>query len=279
MEEQKFEDLVIDNNSKKNKQKQMIFKFIVFLIFILIFSVIYKIFTGSSSRDLPVVDSVEKQQGVKEEFEELKAKNDENFDNFNSTLQKLKNDNSIVETEDKKTEDTQAVNNVDTSNQAQQNVVTENTTIKTDEVKEVEKPEPKQVEPKKTEPKKVVANEQKAPSKKVVNDKKVKKETTQTSVFDTIDVKKPSQSVVKNQNLSTNNSGGSFIQVYASKNIDLKSHEIKKLDNLGLKYKVVTDDKGMSRVIVGPYSNSDKANALKYIRENVRKDAFYYHAK
>ncbi|WP_267524741.1 SPOR domain-containing protein [Campylobacter sp. MG1] len=263
MQEQKFEDLVIDNNSKKNKQKQIIFRFIVFLIFILVFGIIYKIIFGvSPDKELPVVDNIEKQP-IKEEFEELKAKNNESFDDFNTTIQRLKNENSVVEMDEKKSQEVQnIVNEINTVNES----IVEEPVKVVNEVKNAVNDEKKD----------------KTPVKKVVEEKKSNvKKLKETSVFDTIDVVKPNNESkkIEKTNKPSTSSSGSYVQVYASKNIDLKSHEIKKLDSLGLQYKVVTDDKGMSRVIVGPYSNSEKANALKFIREKVRKDAFYYQAR
>lgn len=267
-EQNKFEDLVLDNNNKKNKQKQVIFKIIIGIIVFLIILIIYKLLSNSSNQKqtLPPIEpnaTFEQKSQDNEVFENLKSENDGFSDDFASLEERLKKENNIVEAEPKKSQEVQNV------------------------VKELAKANPPKIETPKVESKieeKINDKTTKVQDiKPQIAKEQVKQEIktkTESSVFDTLDIKKPSQ--VKTQttnNQPSTSTSGSYIQVYAGKNIDMKSHEIKKLDSLGLQYKVVTDDKGMSRVIVGPYSNSDKANALKFVRENVKKDAFYYHAK
>lgn len=257
-EENKFEDLVLDNLNKKNKQKQLIFKGIIAMIVILVILIAFKIISnvGDKTPPLPPIDSnpnFEQKDQNSEVFENIKVNQEEFSDDFTPLTERLKRENNIVEAEPKKSQEVQ-------------NVVKELAKVepKKEVVQEVQ-PKVEKVEPKKELPKKVETT--------------VKKQNSESSVFDTLNVSKPASLPTHEIKAPNTSNQGSFIQVYAGKNIDLKSHEIKKLDSLGLKYKVVTDNKGMSRVIVGPYSSSDKANALKYIRDNVKKDAFYYHAK
>ena len=259
-EQNKFEDLVLESNNKKNKQKQMLFKIIIGIIVFLIILIIYKLISNGDAQKspLPPIEpnaTFEQKTQDNEVFENLKSENDGFSDDFASLEERLKKENNIVEPEPKKSQEIQNV------------------------VKELAKATPAQT-PKEDKPKEIAkpTNEVKAA---VVEEKKPTQQPKkqENSVFDTLNVKKPTTTQANTTKAPNVSNSGSFIQVYAGKNIDLKSHEIKKLDNLGLQYKVVTDNKGMSRVIIGPYSNSDKANALKFIRDNVKKDAFYYHAK
>ncbi|ULO02473.1 putative cell division protein FtsN [Campylobacter sp. RM5004] len=260
-EHNKFEDLVLENNNKKNKQKQVLFKIIMVIIVFLIVLIIFKI-VGSSDNSKPALPPIEpsakfeQKSQDNEVFENLKSENDGFSDDFSSLEERLKKENNIVEAEPKKSQEVQNV------------------------VKELAKVTPIKEEVKQATQETTKAQE--SPKEVIQVKQEVKKETKpkqESSVFDTLNISKPTNLVKQETKAPSTSNQGSFIQVYAGKNIDLKSHEIKKLDTLGLQYKVVTDNKGMSRVIVGPYSNSDKANALKYIRDNVKKDAFYYHAK
>ncbi|MBZ7983573.1 SPOR domain-containing protein [Campylobacter sp. RM12647] len=262
-EHNKFEDLVLESNNKKNKQKQMLFKIIIGIIVFLIALIIYKLISNGDSQKspLPPIEpnaTFEQKAQDNEVFENLKSENDGFSDDFTSLEERLKKENNIVEPEPKKSQEVQ-------------NVVKELAKANQQPTPALETPK-EEVKPAVVEEKKPV----------VVEEKKQATQTTkqENSVFDTLNIKKPVAQQEKPVNKApTTSDNGSYIQVYAGKNIDLKSHEIKKLDTLGLQYKVVTDNKGMSRVIVGPYSNSDKANALKFVRDNVKKDAFYYHAK
>lgn len=264
-EHNKFEDLVLENNNKKNKQKQVLFKIIMAIIVFLVILIIFKI-VGSSDNSKPALPPIEpnvkfeQKNQDNEVFENLKSENDGFSDDFSSLEERLKKENNIVEAEPKKSQEVQNV------------------------VKELAKATPPVASEETKQPTQEVVKTQEAPKEVVQVKQEFKKEVKakqENSVFDSLDISKPSSKAVVKQvtKAPTTSTQGSFIQVYAGKNIDLKSHEIKKLDNLGLQYKVVTDNKGMSRVVVGPYSNSEKANALKYIRDNVKKDAFYYNAK
>lgn len=262
-EQNKFEDLVLQNDSKKNKQRQIIFKIIIFVIVFLIAAIIYKLVANTSDQKQPLPPMEANAEFVSkadenEVFENIKSENEGFSDDFASLEERLKKENNIVDDKPKESNIVKELADV-------KPVIEEKPIVKVEEKPVVEtKPEVKPAV--KVEPKPEVKQEVKVATPK----------SSENSVFDTIDVKKPVQNVAKP---SVSTDGGVYIQVYAGKNIDLKSHEIKKLDTLGLQYKVVTDGSGLSRVIVGPYTQANKADAIKFVRENVRKDAFFYRGK
>lgn len=269
MEEQnKFEDLILANDTKKNKQKQVIFRVIIFVIIFLIVAIVYKLLVGPTDNSRPPLPpqesnvSFESKSDDNEVFENIKSDNEGFSDDFGSLEERLKKENNIVDETPKKSQEAE-------------NIVKElaNAEIKTPAKEEKKQEQFKKPEVTEKPAEKPVEKSVEKPVQKQETPKEVAKPKKQeSSIFDTIDVKK----ATKPQTISGD---GAYVQVYASKNIDMKSHEIKKLDKLGLQYKVVTDNTGMSRVIIGPYSQDDKAEALKFIRENVKKDAFFYRAK
>ncbi|MBZ7987649.1 SPOR domain-containing protein [Campylobacter canadensis] len=255
MEENKFDELLIQTDNKQDKHKKMIFQIILFIIVVLLVAIGVKIVLNQDSTSDNTQQNINTNFESKDDndvFENIAVKQEQVDSGFNEIANKIQQNNSNI--------NTQLPQAKEESKQQGILDVIEKTQSK-EEQKEI----------------KVV--------KEAVKEKVADKKDNIKQAFDSIQTNKPVKTQAQQtnkQNVQTankpSNSGNTFIQVYAGRNLDLNSHEIKKLDNLGLNYKVVKDDTtGISRVIVGPYSDSKEA--LKYIRENVKKDAFIYRAK
>lgn len=251
MEENRFDELLIQTDNKQDKHKKMIFQIILFIIVVLLVAIGVKIVLNQDSTNDNIQQNINTNFESKDDndvFENITVKQEQIDSGFNEIANKIQQNNSNLNTQlPQAKNDNKQQGILDVIKKAQNK----------DEQKEIKLTKEK-LNDKKDNIKQAFDS--------IKTNKPIKTQTTQV-------VKENPQTVAK-----PSNAGNTFIQVYAGRNLDLNSHEIKKLDNLGLSYKVVKDDlTGISRVIVGPYKDSKEA--LKFIRENVKKDAFVYRAK
>lgn len=245
MDENNFNDIVLDKNEKSEKLKKILLRTVALAILFLVVLIVMKLLKSDESAEntlFPPEPSANDEIRVDDELDEFA---------------KLK-------------EQIQAEQNLSEQNQSEAFVMPL-PSIESNLSKELEnqpskieaKQEPK-AEPKADKPKQTA---QKPATQKAATQKSQKPKTPKT----------PSA--------STSASGlekGFYVQIYSVSNFDPKSHEIKKITDNGYEYKSYkTQIKGKdsTRVLVGPFSEAELDAELSKIREKINKEAFKFQVK
>lgn len=241
-----FSDLILDDQAGGNKTKKLLLNTVVIIIVVLIAMVGYRL--------MSIDDSQTQQESTNAAFtpatnnfdsasENLIVKQNETFDDFKANL-------------------------------------TENDTQNSFASSPVAEQEPTFIPPIKTD----TPKEEVKPKKPVVQDAKPVNNSKNTSLakqdpFEKINVaaSKPKAQVVSNSGKAV---PGAYIQVLAGTKLDLNSSEVKNIKAKGFDFVVYKDEeKGVEKLLIGPFSGDTLTEKRDEIRQKVKKDAFIFRVK
>lgn len=248
MDENNFNDIVLEKNEKGEKLKKILLRVIALIILFLVVLIAMKLLKSDESTSGETL--------FPPEPSEIVVNKDDELDEF----AKLK-------------EQIQAEQNASEQNQSEAFVMplpsSENNA--TAAISPEPKPEPKAVETKPTTPKAEKPKTEKpkttpkAEKPKAEKPKAEQKPKTPSSTSSTSGLQK-----------------GIYVQIYSVSKFDAKSHEIKKITDNGYEYKsykTQIQGKDATRVLVGPFSEGEIDSELAKIREKINKEAFKFVVK
>ncbi|TXE86225.1 SPOR domain-containing protein [Campylobacter volucris] len=267
MEENKkneFDDIILQKSNKNEKIKKLLLRAIILVIVFLIVMIVMKLINNPSDENsLQVPVEPQSQASYGDNFSSLPITNSsKEEDEFEALARKLKEESMISDAN---------ISSNDTVEENTSNVIANNSVL--DQIT--------------IEPKEEVAIEEKKPEAVVEKtpEKTIKKpiEKTNSSVKE----KTPSAHNANElfENIKTSDStlqAGAYIQVFSLNTLDPKSKELKILKDNGYEYKIYktnVNGKDLTKVLVGPYKESELKAELEKIRSKIAKGAFTFRVK
>lgn len=268
MEEKKneFDDILLDKVNKGEKLKKILLRAIILIIVFLVVMIAMKLLNSGEEKDLQVPTEPNQQNVYNDNFDNLAiTESNTEEDEFEALARKLKEDSALVE-----------------NNTSQVEIPSEpslNTSSVLDQISNLEAnetKEPASISEKDTNKETPKINTEVSKQKPIVSEKttpaKPKPQTNANELFED----------VKTQNTSSKLASGAYIQVFSLNTLDPKSKELTILKENGYEYKIYktsVNGKELTKVLVGPYNESELKVELEKIRSKIAKGAFTFRIK
>lgn len=271
MEENKkneFDDIILQKSNKNEKIKKLLLRAIILVIVFLIVMIVMKLINNPSDENsLQVPIEPQNQASYGDNFSSLPiTDSSKEEDEFEALARKLKEESMVSDVN---------TSSNDIVEENTSNVVANNSVL--DQINVIE-------------PKEEVAIEEKKPETVVEKtpEKTVKKPIEKTN--SNIKEKVPQANTTPDtnelfENIKTSDStlqAGAYIQVFSLNTLDPKSKELKILKDNGYEYKIYktnVNGKELTKVLVGPYKESELKAELEKIRSKIAKGAFTFRVK
>ncbi|QOR01663.1 MULTISPECIES: SPOR domain-containing protein [unclassified Campylobacter] len=262
-----FDDIILQKSNKSEKLKKILLRSIILIIVFLVVMIVMKLINDpGEEKALQMPPEPQEQSSYENNFNSLPITDSaKEEDEFEALARKLKEESALVDT--------------NTTEEIKQEIPTTNNSV----LDQISNSEPKEevakVEEKQEE--KVVEKVAQNPVQKPI-------EKPKTSVSEK--PKAPEQSSNANElfesiqtpSIQTQLPAGAYVQVFSLNSLDLKSKELNLLKSKGYEYKIyktVVNGKELTKVLVGPYKESELKAELEKIRSNVAKGAFTFRIK
>ncbi|AJC86005.1 SPOR domain-containing protein [Campylobacter sp. RM16704] len=268
MEENKkneFDDIILQKSNKSEKLKKILLRSIILVIVFLVVMIVMKLINNpSEDKTLQMPAEPQNQGSYDKNFNSLPITDNKEEDEFEALARKLKEENALVDSnitiEEKK--------EIPTTNNS---VLDQISTIEPKE--EIVQNEAKQEENKKEEKSldKVTSKSVEKPKTKTTEGQKKSEQASTSELFENITT-----------NTQTQLQPGAYIQVFSLNNLDPKSKELNILKSNGYEYKIYktnVNGKELTKVLVGPYKESDLKAELEKVRSKITKGAFTFRIK
>ncbi|CAM4123736.1 SPOR domain-containing protein [Campylobacter armoricus] len=270
MEENKkneFDDIILQKNNKSEKLKKILLRSIILVIVFLVVMIVMKLINDpSEDKTLQMPTEPQNQASYNDNFNSLPiTDSNKEEDEFEALARKLKEESALIDTnatiEEKK--------EIPTANNS---VLDQISTIEPKE--EIVQNEAKQEENKKEEKSldKVTSKSVEKPKTKTTEGQKKSEQANANELFEN----------VTTINSQTQLQPGAYIQVFSLNSLDPKSKELNILKSNGYEYKIYktsVNGKELTKVLVGPYKESELKTELEKVRSKIAKGAFTFRIK
>ncbi|HEC1793087.1 TPA: SPOR domain-containing protein [Campylobacter lari] len=260
-----FDDIILQKSNKSEKLKKILLRSIILIIVFLVVMIAMKLINDpGEEKSLQMPSEPQEQASYENSFNSLPiTDNTKEEDEFEALARKLKEESSLAD----------ANNTIEEKQEIPSNSVLDQ--ITSTEPKE----EPAKVEEKQEEIKPVEKSIEKPiqkPSEKsktnVVEKPKTPEQSNANELFESI----------KTTSIQTQLPAGAYIQVFSLNSLDPKSKELNILKENGYEYKIyktTVNGKELTKVLVGPYKESELKAELEKVRSKIAKGAFTFRVK
>ncbi|WP_257928878.1 SPOR domain-containing protein [Campylobacter lari] len=252
-----FDDIILQKSNKSERLKKILLRSIILIIVFLVVMIAMKLINDpGEEKTLQIPSEPQEQVTSENNFNSLPITDStKEEDEFEALARKLKEENSLVEAnttveEKQEVPSNSVLDQVATSESKEESVKVEE---KQEEIKPIEKPIEK--------PKNNVVEKPKAPEQSNANE-----------LFESI----------KTPNVQEQLPAGAYIQVFSLNSLDPKSKELNILKENGYDYKIyktTINGKELTKVLVGPYKESELKAELEKVRSKIAKGAFTFRVK
>lgn len=256
-----FDDIILQKSNKSEKLKKILLRSIILIIVFLVVMIVMKLINDpGEEKTLQMPSEPQEQAAYENNFNSLPITDSaKEEDEFEALARKLKEESSLNDTNTTIEEKQEAPSN---------SVLDQITTIeskeepaKAEEKQEGIKPIEKPIQKPSEKPKNNVVEQQKAPEQSNTNE-----------LFESI----------KTPDVQTQLPSGAYIQVFSLNSLDPKSKELNILKENGYDYKIyktTVNGKELTKVLVGPYKESELKTELEKVRSKIAKGAFTFRVK
>ncbi|AJC90397.1 hypothetical protein (sporulation domain) [Campylobacter subantarcticus LMG 24377] len=252
-----FDDIILQKSNKSEKLKKILLRSIILIIVFLVVMIVMKLINDPGKEKTLQMPSEPQEQAVYENnFNSLPITDSaKEEDEFEALARKLKEESSL--------------NDANTTIEEKQRV-SSNSVL--DQITTIEpKEEPAKVEEKQEEIKPIEKSTEK-PIQKPSEKPKTPEQSNTNELFESI----------KTPSVQTQLPSGAYIQVFSLNSLDPKSKELNILKENGYDYKIyktTVNGKELTKVLVGPYKESELKAELEKVRSKITKGAFTFRVK
>ncbi|MBT0826836.1 SPOR domain-containing protein [Campylobacter lari] len=252
-----FDDIILQKSNKSEKLKKILLRSIILIIVFLVVMIAMKLINDpGEEKTLQMPSEPQEQAAYENNFNSLPiTDNTKEEDEFEALARKLKEESSLADT--------------NTTIEEKQEILS-NSVL--DQIATVEsKEEPVKVEEKQEEIKPVEKSIEK-PIQKPSEKPKAPEQSNTNELFESI----------KTPSVQTQLPVGAYIQVFSLNSLDPKSKELNILKENGYDYKIyktIVNGKELTKVLVGPYKESELKAELEKVRSKIAKGAFTFRVK
>ncbi|MCV3423709.1 SPOR domain-containing protein [Campylobacter lari] len=256
-----FDDIILQKSNKSEKLKKILLRSIILIIVFLVVMIVMKLINDpGEEKALQMPSEPQEQAAYENNFNSLPITDSaKEEDEFEALARKLKEESSL--------------NDTNTTIEEKQEVPS-NSVL--DQITTVEpKEEPAKVEEKQEEIKPIEKPTQKPsekPKNNIIEQQKALEQSNTNELFESI----------KTSNVQTQLLSGAYIQVFSLNSLDPKSKELNILKENGYDYKIyktTVNGKELTKVLVGPYKESELKAELEKVRSKIAKGAFTFRVK
>lgn len=255
-----FDDIILQKSNKSEKLKKILLRSIILIIVFLVVMIVMKLINDSGEeKALQMPSEPQEQAAYENNFNSLPITDStKEEDEFEALARKLKEESSLNDTN----------TTIEEKQEAPSNSVLDQITVEPKE-------EPAKVEEKQEEIKSIEKPTQKPsekPKNNIVEQQKVPEQSNTNKLFESI----------KTPNVQTQLPSGAYIQVFSLNSLDPKSKELNILKENGYDYKIyktTVNGKELTKVLVGPYKESELKAELEKVRSKIAKGAFTFRVK
>lgn len=256
-----FDDIILQKSNKSEKLKKILLRSIILIIVFLVVMIVMKLINDpGEEKALQMPSEPQEQAAYENNFNSLPITDSaKEEDEFEALARKLKEESSLNDTnttveEKQEVPSNSVLDQITTVEPKEEPAKVEE---KQEEIKPIEKPTQKPSE----KPKNNIIEQQKAPEQSNTNE-----------LFESI----------KTPNVQTQLLSGAYIQVFSLNSLDPKSKELNILKENGYDYKIyktTVNGKELTKVLVGPYKESELKAELEKVRSKIAKGAFTFRVK
>ncbi|EAI4298689.1 SPOR domain-containing protein [Campylobacter lari] len=252
-----FDDIILQKSNKSEKLKKILLRSIILIIVFLVVMIAMKLINDpGEEKTLQMPSEPQEQAAYENNFNSLPITDStKEEDEFEALARKLKEESSLADT--------------NTTIEEKQEIPS-NSVL--DQIATVEsKEEPVKVEEKQEEIKPVEKSIEK-PIQKPSEKPKAPEQSNTNELFESI----------KTPSVQTQLPAGAYIQVFSLNSLDPKSKELNILKENGYDYKIyktIVNGKELTKVLVGPYKESELKAELEKVRSKIAKGAFTFRVK
>lgn len=252
-----FDDIILQKSNKSEKLKKILLRSIILIIVFLVVMIAMKLINDpGEEKTLQMPSEPQEQAAYENNFNSLPiTDNTKEEDEFEALARKLKEESSLADT--------------NTTIEEKQEILS-NSVL--DQIATVEsKEEPVKVEEKQEEIKPLEKSIEK-PIQKPSEKPKAPEQSNTNELFESI----------KTPSVQTQLPVGAYIQVFSLNSLDPKSKELNILKENGYDYKIyktIVNGKELTKVLVGPYKESELKAELEKVRSKIAKGAFTFRVK
>ncbi|EAL4711552.1 SPOR domain-containing protein [Campylobacter lari] len=256
-----FDDIILRKSNKSEKLKKILLRSIILIIVFLVVMIVMKLINDpGEEKALQMPSEPQEQAAYENNFNSLPITDSaKEEDEFEALARKLKEESSLNDTnttieEKQEVPSNSVLDQITTVEPKEEPAKVEE---KQEEIKPIEKPTQKPSE----KPKNNIIEQQKAPEQSNTNE-----------LFESI----------KTPNVQTQLLSGAYIQVFSLNSLDPKSKELNILKENGYDYKIyktTVNGKELTKVLVGPYKESELKAELEKVRSKIAKGAFTFRVK
>ncbi|EAH7780920.1 SPOR domain-containing protein [Campylobacter lari] len=256
-----FDDIILQKSNKSEKLKKILLRSIILIIVFLVVMIVMKLINDpGEEKALQMPSEPQEQAAYENNFNSLPITDStKEEDEFEALARKLKEESSL--------------NDINTTIEEKQEA-SSNSVL--DQITTIEpKEEPAKVEEKQEEIKpieKPIQKPSEKPKNNVVEQQKAPEQSNTNELFESI----------KTPDVQTQLPSGAYIQVFSLNSLDPKSKELNILKENGYDYKIyktTVNGKELTKVLVGPYKESELKTELEKVRSKIAKGAFTFRVK
>ncbi|AJC84437.1 SPOR domain-containing protein [Campylobacter peloridis] len=258
-----FDDIILQKGNKSEKMKKILLRSIILIIVFLVVMIVMKIINDpGEDKALQIPSEPDKQTSYDNNFDSLPiTDSSKEEDEFEALARKLKEESTLTDTN----------NTAIVEDKKEIPAVSSNSVL--DQISTIEPKKEEKVKETTKEENKVVQKPTEKPIEKPKTSEIEKPKQQNTSeLFDDI----------KTINSDNKLPSGAYIQVFSLNNLDPKSKELSILKTNGYDYKIYktnVNGKEITKVLVGPYKESELKAELEKIRSKIAKGAFTFRIK
>ncbi|WP_257942250.1 SPOR domain-containing protein [Campylobacter lari] len=260
-----FDDIILQKSNKSEKLKKILLRSIILIIVFLVVMIAMKLINDpGEEKTLQMPSEPQEQAAYENNFNSLPITDStKEEDEFEALARKLKEESSLADTnttieEKQEIPSNSVLDQIATAESKEEPVKVEE---KQEEIKPVEKSIEKPIQKPSEKPKNNVVEKPKAPEQSNTNE-----------LFESI----------KTPSVQTQLPAGAYIQVFSLNSLDPKSKELNILKENGYDYKIyktIVNGKELTKVLVGPYKESELKAELEKVRSKIAKGAFTFRVK
>ncbi|EAI7253107.1 SPOR domain-containing protein [Campylobacter lari] len=259
-----FDDIILQKSNKSEKLKKILLRSIILIIVFLVVMIVMKLINDpGEEKALQMPSEPQEQAAYENNFNSLPITDStKEEDEFEALARKLKEESSLNDTN----------TTIEEKQEAPSNSVLDQITVEPKE-------EPAKVEEKQEGIKSIEKSIEKPtqkpsekPKNNIVEQQKVPEQSNTNELFESI----------KTPNVQTQLPSGAYIQVFSLNSLDPKSKELNILKENGYDYKIyktTVNGKELTKVLVGPYKESELKAELEKVRSKIAKGAFTFRVK
>ncbi|EAK0848327.1 SPOR domain-containing protein [Campylobacter lari] len=260
-----FDDIILQKSNKSEKLKKILLRSIILIIVFLVVMIAMKLINDpGEEKTLQIPSEPQEQVAYENNFNSLPITDSaKEEDEFEALARKLKEESSLSDT-NTTIEEKQEVPNNSVLDQIA-TVESKEESAKIEEKQEEIKPIEKSIE-------KPIQKPSEKQKNNIIEQQKASEQSNTNELFESI----------KTTNVQTQLPSGAYIQVFSLNSLDPKSKELNILKENGYDYKIyktTVNSKELTKVLVGPYKESELKAELEKVRSKIAKGAFTFRVK